>query len=263
MSNNIKCSCAQCKQVISTSNIDKHYNSKSCKSVSTGKAKQFISGSLVCPFCSLEHISHNAMCQHAIRCKLNPKRKLNPSSIGGNKYHRPAWNKGLTKETDERIANSSKTYSDNIKSGKTKNPGGNKHTEESLKKLSASAIARGLGGVRQSKKIEYNGVLLGSSYELELAKSLDANGIKWELPKRLFYIDPFGKRRSYTADFFLTDLDIYLDPKNDFLINSINPALGFKDSTKIELVEQQNQVKVFILNKNQLNWETVSKLINS
>jgi len=43
-----------------------------------------------------------------------------------------------------------------------------------------------------------------------------------------------------------------LDPKNDFLINNINPRIGFKDVDKIKLVEIQNSIKIFILNKEQL-----------
>ena len=100
---------------------------------------------------------------------------------------------------------------------------------------------------------------MGSTYELALAKDLDENNIRWDLPKKFKYRDPTGKIRSYTADLFLLDYNVYLDPKNDFLIQNINPRLGFSDIEKIKLVEEQNNVCIIILNKTQLSWIEVSK----
>jgi hypothetical protein len=56
----------------------------------------------------------------------------------------------------------------------------------------------------------------------------------------------------YTPDFYLPEYDIYLDPKNDFLIENINPVLGYTDIDKIHQVELENNIKVLILNKDQL-----------
>lgn len=55
--------------------------------------------------------------------------------------------------------------------------------------------------------------------------------------------------------------DVYLDPKNDFLIENINPGTGIKDIDKIHLVESQNNIRCIILNKNQLTWDEIHKLI--
>lgn len=128
-------------------------------------------------------------------------------------------------------------------------------------KQSEIAKARGFGGVRPSVRINYNGISLGSTYELKLAKSLDEFEILWIKPKKIKYIDPFGKSRTYEADFYLPEYNVYLDPKNDFLINNINPRLGFKDTEKIRLVSEQNNVRIIILNKTQLNWESVQILL--
>jgi hypothetical protein len=138
---------------------------------------------------------------------------------------------------------------------------GHPRTNEEKRNLSAHAIRRGLGGVTQSRWIKYNGKTLGSSYELKVAQSLDKNNIVWNTCSRISYIDPTGKKRTYTPDFYLKDYNIYLDPKNDFLINNINPRLGFSDRDKINLVEAQNNIKVFILNKEQLSWEYIRTLI--
>lgn len=110
-----------------------------------------------------------------------------------------------------------------------------------------------------SKKIMYNGVYLGSSYELSLAKSLDENSIIWCRPSPLKWIDKNNNERRYFPDFYLPDYDIYLDPKNDFLINNKNPETGIKDSDKIFFAAVQNNVVILILNKNELTWESVHK----
>ncbi len=123
------------------------------------------------------------------------------------------------------------------------------------------AIARNFGGVTQSKKINYNGTLLDSTYEVKLAQVLDNLLIQWIRPKRVPYSDLTGKLRSYTPDFYLPDYNVYLDPKNDFLINNVNPSLGFKDSDKIRLVTEQNNMCVHILSLDQLTEEYIKNLV--
>ncbi len=138
-----------------------------------------------------------------------------------------------------------------------------RHTDEFKQKQRERAIARGFGGVRQSRWIRYKGHVLGSSYELEVCKSLDEHNIKWTTCKRFFYIDPKGKSRSYTPDIYLVDYDLYLDPKNDYLINNPNPKLGFFDHEKIKRVMEQNNIRVIILDKTQLQWPIISQLITN
>lgn len=166
------------------------------------------------------------------------------------------WNKNKTKETDSRILIASKKISESL-TGRV----GKSHSDESKANLSKHAIKNGFGGVTNSRKILYNGKSLGSCYELLVAKSLDENSIKWETCSRIKYIDPNGKIRTYTPDFYLPDLNVYLDPKNDFLINNINPGLGFKDIDKIKLVEQQNNIKILILSKLELSWDKIKEKI--
>jgi len=120
------------------------------------------------------------------------------------------------------------------------------------KNFQGNAKKNGFGGVAQSRRIKYNDRTLGSSYELKVAISLDENNIQWDTCKRFIYTDPSGKRRTYTPDIYLPEYDVYLDPKNDFLINNINPSLGFSDIEKINLVQDQNFIRIIILDKNQL-----------
>lgn len=100
-------------------------------------------------------------------------------------------------------------------------------------------------------------VHLDSSWEYKVAKSLDENNIKWIRPSKDFYtfewIDSNGNNHLYYPDFYLVEYDIYLDPKQ--------PFLQIKDKYKIEYVVKKYNLKLLILNKNDLYWEMIKKLI--
>jgi|LakMenEpi03Aug12_release.lakeMendotaPanAssembly.Ray.scaffolds.fasta_scaffold352928_1 hypothetical protein len=95
-------------------------------------------------------------------------------------------------------------------------------------------------------------VWLESSYEYKVAKELDDNNIRWIRPSFLFYTLNNIKKRYY-PDFFLEDFNIFLDPKNDYLI--------IQDLEKIECVRNQNNVKVLVLTKFQLSWKIIHSLL--
>lgn len=90
---------------------------------------------------------------------------------------------------------------------------GKKHTEESKKKIRQGALNSNHRRLRKGI-VEYNGIMLDSSWELALAKRLDQLGIKWTRPEPLKWIDKSGIYHNYFPDFYLPDYDLYLDPKN-------------------------------------------------
>ena len=55
----------------------------------------------ICKFCGKACKNANSLRNHEHLCKLNPNRQES-SWTKFNKEHEP-WNKGLTKETDERV----------------------------------------------------------------------------------------------------------------------------------------------------------------
>lgn len=189
---------------------------------------------LYCKYCNRECKNNSSLAQHEIRCKLNPNKILiNTSGKNNGMYGKSPWNKGLTKETDNRILKSSQTLSKNTKN-KPKKPLSKDHKDH----ISATMKEKNLVSnfKHRRKNNYYKGINFMSSYEVELAKNLDIHNIKWILPKRFKYYvnnDIKDKYHYYTPDFYLPDYNIYLDPKNDFLINNINPKLGYKDIDKI------------------------------
>ena len=123
------------------------------------------------------------------------------------------------------------------------------------------AFQRELGGWHTSKTVEYKGVKLDSKYEYEVAKNLDENQIGWKRPSYLIWEDDDGIKHRYYPDFYLTEFNVYLDPKNDYLINSKSKRFGITDFDKISKVQQQNGVKIIILDKNHLTWNSIKERI--
>lgn len=68
----------------------------------------------------------------------------------------------------------------------------------------------------RKKMIEYNGIMLDSTWELELARRLDEQNIRWERPAPIKWIDEDGSIHNYFPDFFLPDHNLYIDPKNPY-----------------------------------------------
>ena len=220
---------------------------------------------LYCQYCGKNCKSLNSLKQHEVRCKENKNRRnFTPSKLCFDRAHEATrgkqnWSKGLTSETDIRIANRSKNaYS----ARKEKGFSHRELTEQEKEYLSSIAKEHDYQSHwGRRKSYDYNGIKFDSSYEVQVAISLDMNDIIWERPKRFFYKDCNNVGHYYRPDFYLPEYDVYLDPKNDFLIENINPTLGYKDVDKIKWVSEQNNIRVIILTESQLTWEEIKKQI--
>lgn len=204
---------------------------------------------LICQHCNKECKNVNSLRNHERLCPKNENRTYVSHTVG-----KTPWNKGKSKDTDPIVAQYSAVIKANYASGKVPLTGGATWSRE---KRSEVAKSNGFGGYRsnagRSQKFQVtdsfgNKVTLQSSYELACSKILDSLSINWIRPKSLKYN---GKR--YFPDFYLPDYDLYLDPKNDYL--------ALKDAQKIDCVQQQNNVKVYILTKEMLNEEYIQNLV--
>lgn len=127
-----------------------------------------------------------------------------------------------------------------------------------LKKLQSQiANIKQFGGHTSKKSIYYksqnNLVYLQSSYEIQVAQSLDYYKISWIRPKPFIWYDQENIKHRYYPDFYLPDYNIYLDPKNNYLIK--------KDQFKIQSVMKQNKIKIIILNEKQLDFKLFKHLL--
>ena len=70
----------------------------------------------ICKFCGKICKNINSLKNHERLCKLNPNRQISPF-VKYNAEHETSWNKGLTKENDERVKQMSETMSQKIRAG--------------------------------------------------------------------------------------------------------------------------------------------------
>jgi hypothetical protein len=94
------------------------------------------------------------------------------------------------------------------------------------------------GGQTNYKKFQYKGIWMDSSWEVNIAKWMDEHNIQWKRDKKINFTwtDIEGRKRRYYPDFYLEQYNIYLDPKNKYLIE--------KDTFKINQVQKENNIKV-------------------
>jgi len=132
-----------------------------------------------------------------------------------------------------------------------------KCTSKLLSKLSTQNP--NCGGETNYKRYTYNDVSFDSSWEVEIAKFLDEHQIKWSRSRKhlLHWIDSNGKQRRYYPDFFLEDLNIYVDPKNPYKQKQDKEKLDFIKQSVILIVGNVNECKQQILN---IKHETTSKI---
>lgn len=127
--------CEKCGREISKSNISKHLRSHETHPENFKKETYHLDhDDLFCKFCGKEYKNKNSLVQHEIRCKENHN-KINVYVSNFNNIGHAAWNKGLTKETDERVKQRGLNLHNNVKSGKTIFKG-HAHSEETKEKLS-------------------------------------------------------------------------------------------------------------------------------
>ena len=112
---------------------------------------------LFCQYCGKQYKTQNSLHQHELRCKFNSS-KIGPAKSGFKiAYERgwdPSWNRGLTKETDERVRLNSEHISESLRSNG--NPfTGKHHTKESKEKIRIGTINY-LNTLGDGIKVRYN-----------------------------------------------------------------------------------------------------------
>jgi predicted nucleic acid-binding Zn ribbon protein len=95
-------------------------------------------------------------------------------------------------------------------------------------------------------------VYLESSWEFKVAEDLDKHNISWTRPKYIRYMLDDVKKMYY-PDFYLVDYDCYLDPKNSYV--------RILDQQKLKAVVEQNNIKLILLDKDELSWDIIKSLI--
>ena len=180
---------------------------------------------MTCQYCNKEVKNKNSKTQHELRCKDNPNVRVDLRELFL-KCRSIPWNKGLTKETDIRMKNLSKSVSETFKNNGIKPIGISstiKLENERRKRISNTMKKNGIsGGLREGSgrgvKTWYNSPIAGrvylrSTYELKYAKWLDKNNINWKQNLKSFEYKFQNKIRKYYPDFYLVNEDCYIEIK--------------------------------------------------
>jgi hypothetical protein len=185
------------------------------------------------------------MANHSRWCESNPKISQYVENLKSR-----IWENVHSKEAEEKRK---RTVSANAKLGKYKDKNaalkgkpGKKHTQESKKKISEAALKSKHRRLRKNP-IDYNGVTLDSSWELELAKRLDFLEIEWIRPGPVEWKDNDGVIHNYFPDFYLPKFNLYLDPKNQHAVRVQAEKLKVIRETvpNLKIIETLRECKEF------------------
>lgn len=129
-----KIKCEICGQEISKSNYTKHIRRhQNHPETFDVPAFRINHSGLQCQFCGKECKNKNSLSNHERLCRNNPNRQESYFAKWNSSPEKQCWNKGLTKETDARVAQASIKISNNLR-GKAHRP----HTDEEKLKISNS-----------------------------------------------------------------------------------------------------------------------------
>lgn len=192
----------------------------------------------ICQFCGKKCKNKGGWVSHEHCCKSNPNRKSYYHSMNSG-HHKGCivWNKGKTKENDERILKQVLTLKKHILEGKViPSYLGRKRTKEEKEKISLarSEIIENNGAFKNVKLYKLKNILneefnCQGTWEYNVAKKLNELGILWVRKKKIEYIvDNIIK--IYNPDFYLPKTNEYIEVKGYF---------WEKDKIKMNIVTEQ------------------------
>ena len=175
-----------------------------------------------CKYCNKECKNKNSLAQHEIRCKDNPNKiQVISNFIAYNKYRKENNIKGTNQFIKAKELNIEvPTVSEYTKKKISNKKRGSKHTEKTKnvisEKMKVFAMQHPENFSYQRhivKRKLYNGILFDSSWEVEVAKYLDSQNIKWERPTKGFLYEWNNSLHTYYPDFYLLEYDRYIEVK--------------------------------------------------
>lgn len=195
-----------------------------------------------CPICDRTGPTRQSVNSHFWRTHT----EIGRSHKGGVKPGSVSWNRGKTKETDERVRKNSesvaRTYRKLKLEGKPIVPP--PMSEEARKRLSIEQTLHNRGG--KSKWFVVDGQKVQGTWERNLAQLFSEKKIHWRklrTEKDIFTYTLNGKTKRYTPDFYLKDFDVYLEPKGYW---------WGRDKEKMRIVkETYPQIRFLVIEKDE------------
>lgn len=145
--------CKKCNKYITNNNFKRHYescsNNENDKRINVDNKWLKQNGKYECPYCGKEYLK-NGIATHIWR-------KHTQDGLNLNTNNKIPWNKGLTKDTDNRVKKNSENISNNMK-GKKRNPTSietKNKISKSMKKAHKEGRAWNIGKSRWNNKPSY------------------------------------------------------------------------------------------------------------
>lgn len=194
-------------------------------------------------------------------CKYNPNRQESPF-VKFNKLKTDGiikvWNKGLTKETDERVRNNAERVHESYLTGKSVQweKGLTKETDERIRKqseqISKTCLQKSKQGtwhksLAKNMHYKYKDIDLDGTWELEYAKYLDSNNIEWKRPKERFEYIFENKIRHYTPDFYIVQEDTYIEIKGYKTKKDDAKWKQFPKDKRLKVLFKEDLIKIGII----------------
>ena len=209
-----------------------------------------------CDLCG-QLISVSNMSKHLRRHKLHPEtfikeNKVYKPRIGFNNKGRKAWNKGLTKETDERVLKGGQTYHMNHLKG-LHDYSHNKHSEETKEKIRKQKLElcakQGTNLCGKGLRGYYKGYYCQSSWELAyVVYSLEHN-VKFVRNKKGFTYKLDGLQRTYFPDFYIPSTDTYIEIKGYYDSKTKEKEKQFNGKLVIYKKEEMKPILNYVISK--------------
>lgn len=168
-----------------------------------------------CKFCEKECKNDNSLRNHQRLCKLNPERQTTPFQDKDKQKEIAKIRRSKNQWSDPNYKMSDDTREKLSKGTKKRNANESEETKAKRKATIAEKVEKGEWHVSLAKDHHhvYKGIDLHGKWELNYAKWLDENQIKWMRCKDSFFYEYNGKTRRYTPDFYLIDSDEYIEIK--------------------------------------------------
>jgi hypothetical protein len=178
-----------------------------------------------CKYCDKLCKNDNSLRNHQRLCKLNPNKQVLVSNLieYNQKVKLGVIDKQATNQhTKAKLVGSMYIVSEETRSKLSKAGKGRKHRPDSIEKLKVSMrkavlenpdsyTANNVSG--RTPIIMYKGFKLKGTWELETAKWLDRQNIKWTNILKGFDYEWEGSTHIYYPDFYLTEYDRYIEVK--------------------------------------------------
>ena len=243
-----KVKCELCGREISKNNYSKHIrrHENHPETFEVPKWRLDHDG-LNCQYCGKECKNKNSLCNHERLCKLNPDRDTINAYIARKALkdlNKQIWNKGLTKETDDRIKKQVDTYNKNKDKHKSSvHPASDSQIDKMMKSYKLTLNSRKMNGRYLYKFGHYKGINCDSGWELAFLVYMLDHGENIRRNKEGFdyFID--NEKHRFYPDFIIDDT--YYEIKGRF-DNVVEAKISCFPSDKKLVVISGKEIKPYI-----------------